>query len=177
MFSWRAVCCPNVCSQHVTACTFYRHFSLLPFPAVRTMTANFDSHESLSLQLMVFLLNILGILLFSHLKILDPIKCEWIFRILFHWLNYAMSFRNCESLWLIALAISGMIVNLTLNIKSIWFKYFPITRNLGSNFSSAIVTQLFKSNWLHFFFQCNIAIAFLDISYQLYNFGNSIRVV
>ena len=39
---------------------------------------------------------------------------------------------------------------LTLNIESLWFKYSPITRNLGQILVLP-VTQLFRSKWLHFF--------------------------
>ena len=37
----------------------------------------------------------------------------------------------------------SQIVNLTLNIESIWLKYSPITRNPGSNFDYAM-------QWLNF---------------------------
>ena len=36
--------------------------------------------------------------------------------------------------------------------ESFWLKYFPITRNLWSNFSSTS-DSTFRSKWLHFFFQ------------------------
>ena len=39
-----------------------------------------------------------------------------------------------ESKWL---DIESLIDNLTLNIESIWLKYYPITQNLGLNFISA----------------------------------------
>ena len=43
-------------------------------------------------------------------------------------------------------------VKLTLNIESIWLKCFPIIRNYSELFP--LVTQLFRSKWLHIFFQC-----------------------
>ena len=42
--------------------------------------------------------------------------------------------RIFESNWL---HIESQIVNLTLNVESIWLKYSPITRNSSSNSSSA----------------------------------------
>ena len=61
--------------------------------------------------------------------------------------------RYWESNWL---DIENKIVNLTLNIESIWLKYSAITLNPGSS-SSSPVTQLFSSKWLHFFFQCIVS--------------------
>ena len=46
-------------------------------------------------------------------------------------------------------------IKFTRHCKSIWLKYYSITRNPGSNFTILVppVTQLFRSKWLHFFFQ------------------------
>ena len=49
----------------------------------------------------------------------------------------------------------SQIVNLILNVESIWLKYSQITRNSGANISSP-VTHLFRSKWLHFSFSVRI---------------------